>query len=258
MKVYDLFVSGGKDSTVAAVLGAEEAEREYAEARIVFINELKAFKIPENILETTPLDYVEKLSEWLGLDLVILEPEIDFWEGVKKWGYPTVFNKRWCFGFMKRDLLRRFAREERKSGFNPTWVTGIRRSESSRRSRMFRSKRYIFRVGNTYLEYYHPILDWDEEQVERFIESRGIPVNPLWEVGFSFECICMAGTGKSKLDKIILCMPELAKWLAEKDREIQKYRREGTGYIACLLNKKIRLHRYIEDRLKQSKITSYL
>jgi 3'-phosphoadenosine 5'-phosphosulfate sulfotransferase (PAPS reductase)/FAD synthetase len=257
--VYDLFVSGGRDSVVAATIGFQEAREKGAQARVVFINELKSFRIPENILPYSPLTYVRQFSEWLGVRLVVLEPNIDFWEGVKKWGYPLVYDKRWCFHFMKKKVLEKFAVNERRDGYSPTWVTGIRRSESSRRSEIFNRKRYIYKVGEVYLEYYHPILDWEGKQVEEYIVDRKIPVNPLWEIGFSFECLCMAGVSKKKLDRIMLEMPKLAEWLSQRDREVQACRKSGEpAYVNPLLREKITLYEYLEDRKKQSKITSYI
>jgi hypothetical protein len=60
------------------------------------------------------------------------------------------------------------------------------------------------------------------------------------------------------LDEIIAKAPKLARWLAEKDREIQWLRRSGPGYPAPLLDKKITLHEYIERKLRQPKLTDYM
>ena len=111
---------------------------------------------------------------------------------------------------------------------------------------------------NGFVEYYLPILDWNEDQVNRFIEEKSIPHNPAWDFGWSFECLCLAGTTIKKLDEIIAKAPELAKWLSEKDREIQWARRSGPGYLAPLLDKKMTLHEYIERKLRQPKLTQYI
>jgi 3'-phosphoadenosine 5'-phosphosulfate sulfotransferase (PAPS reductase)/FAD synthetase len=261
VRVYDLFVSGGKDSVVAATIAYEEAKRLGVPARIVFINELPAFGVPEDVLPFNPLKYVKLFSEWLGVDLVVLEPEFDFWEGVKRWGYPMLFHNRWCYDKIKASVLVKFIEQEIREGYyQRTWVLGIRISESRRRAKIWgsvRSKRYPYLFRGYWVEYYLPILDWTEEQVDRFIKERGIPHNPAWNFGWSFECLCLAGTTLRKVNEIIARAPKLAQWLAEKDREIQWHRRSCPGYPAPLLNKKIPLHEYIERKLKQQKLTEW-
>lgn len=262
--VYDLFVSGGKDSVVAATVACEEARRKGVPARVVFINELPAFKVPEDVLPFNPLDYVKQFSEWLGVDLVVLEPRIDYWEGVKQRGYPHIIGKRWCFELMKRAVLKEFVVREVREGYTSrTWVLGIRVNESSYRRKHWanaiKQNRWLTLVGGYRVEYYLPIATWTDEQVDRFIEERGIPVNPAWRYGFSFECLCLAGTPLSTLNRIIAELPKLAQWLAEKDREVQASRRNGEpGYILALLDRKMTLHEYIERKLGQPKLTQYM
>ena len=259
--IYDLFVSGGKDSVVAATIAFEEARQKGIPARVVFINELPAFGIPTEILPFNPLDYVKQFSEWLGVDLIVINVDFDYWEGVKKWGYPLLFHKRWCYDKMKVRALTKFVEQEIREGYRlRTWILGIRASESKRREKIWgsRSKRYTYWFQGYQVEYYLPILDWSEKQVESFIKKRGIPENPAWRFGWSFECLCMAGTTIKKLDEIIAEAPELAKWLAEKDGEVQVARRKGPAYPAPLLGKKMTLHEYVERKLKQPKLTQYL
>jgi 3'-phosphoadenosine 5'-phosphosulfate sulfotransferase (PAPS reductase)/FAD synthetase len=264
MGIYDLFVSGGKDSVAAAVIAYEEAKQKGIPARVVFINELPAFKVPEDVLPFNPLDYVRRFSEWLGVDLVVLEPKIDYWEGVKQRGYPHIIGKRWCFELMKRAVLKEFVVREIKEGYTSrTWVLGIRVYESSYRGKHWadavKRNRWLTLIGGYRVEYYLPIATWTEEQVERFIEERGIPKNPAWKYGFSFECLCMAGTPLSTIDRIIAELPKLAQWLAERDKEVQASRKNGEpGYILALLDKRMTLYKYIERKLRQPKLTQFM
>jgi 3'-phosphoadenosine 5'-phosphosulfate sulfotransferase (PAPS reductase)/FAD synthetase len=261
-EIYDLFVSGGKDSVVAATVAFEEARRKGVPARVVFINEIPAFKVPIEILPFNPLDYVREFAKWLNADLVIVDVNFDFWEGVKKWGYPLLLNRRWCYDKMKVAALVKFVEQEIREGYNRrVWVLGIRADESRRRKKIWGSlgkKRNLYWLKGYRVEYYLPILDWIEEQVERFIKERGIPRNPAWSFGWSFECLCMAGTTIRKLDEIIVRAPKLALWLAEKDKEIQATRKNGPAYPAPLFDKKMTLHEYVEKKLKQPRLTQYL
>jgi 3'-phosphoadenosine 5'-phosphosulfate sulfotransferase (PAPS reductase)/FAD synthetase len=257
-RLFDLFVSGGKDSVAAAVLGLEEAKKEGAEARVVFINELKAFEVPEGLFPTTPLDYVKKFSEWLGVDLLVLEPKQSFWEGVKQWGYPHLFQNRWCFDRLKWKQLEELAYAEAKQGYFSVWVSGIRRLESRERLKRYKEKRYRYRVGRRTVEFFHPILDWTDYEVESFIRERKIPTNPLWSLGFSCECLCLAGTTRRRLDRIIAQMPQLAKWLAEKDEEVQRHRRKGPSFPSPLLEEKVTLCEYVRKKLNEPKLTIWV
>jgi len=262
MEVYDLLVSGGKDSVVSATIAYEEAKRLGIPTRVVFINELPAFQVPTDILPFNPLDYVKRFSEWLGVELIVLEPKINYWEGVKKWGYPHLIGKRWCFDRMKMGVLKEFVVREVKEGYlKRTWVLGIRVNESNYRRRFWREalrrNRILTLIGGYRVELYLPIANWDDDQVERFIKEKGIPENPAWSYGWSFECLCMAGTTLKTLDMIIDRAPELARWLAEKDKEVQASRKEP-AYILALLHKKMTLHEYIEKKLKQPRLTQFI
>jgi 3'-phosphoadenosine 5'-phosphosulfate sulfotransferase (PAPS reductase)/FAD synthetase len=262
VKVYDLFVSGGRDSVVAATIAYEEAKQLGIPARVVFINELPAFKVPEDVLPFNPLEYVREFARWLNVDLVIIDVDFNYWEGVKKWGYPMLFHHRWCYDKIKASALVKFVEQEIRDGYSQrTWVLGIRVNESWRRAKIWGSvgsKRYPYWFRGYRVEYYLPILDWSEWQVNRFIEERGIPRNPAWQFGWSFECLCMAGTTIKKLDEIIAKAPELARWLAERDREVQAVRRNGPAYPAPLFDRKVTLHEYVEKKLKQPRLTQYL
>jgi len=259
--VYDLFVSGGRDSVVAATIAYEEAKQLGIPARVVFINELPAFKVPEDVLPFNPLDYVREFAGWLNVDLVVVDVDFDYWEGVKRWGYPMLFHHRWCYDKMKARALVRFLEQEIKEGYRQrTWVLGIRVSESRRREKIWGSvgKRYPYWFRGYRVEYYLPILDWSEWQVNRFIEEKGIPRNPAWDFGWSFECLCLAGTTLKRLDEIIAKAPRLALWLAQKDKEVQSVRRNGPAYPAPLLDRKVTLHEYVEKKLRQPRLTQYL
>jgi 3'-phosphoadenosine 5'-phosphosulfate sulfotransferase (PAPS reductase)/FAD synthetase len=257
-RVCDLFVSGGKDSVVAAVIGFREAVEKGAEARVVYIDEFRAFKVPEELVRDDPVDYVRAFAEWLGADLVVIAPEFDYWEGVKMWGYPAIFNKRWCYEFLKKRPLREFLASELRQGLRPVWVTGVRRRESERRERLYHSPKYVHRYeGVGTVEYYHPILDWSDKMVDDFIRENGIPENRLWRLGFSCECLCMAGMSLRRLDKLIAERPDLVAWLAAMDLEVQSNRRRGPAYVAPLMAKRVTLSQYVMDRMRQRRMDDY-
>jgi len=257
-KIYDLFVSGGRDSVVAATVAYDEARQQGVECRVVYINVLKAFEVPEGLLPHNPLDYVRRFTEWLGADLVVIEPKFNYWEGVKRWGYPHLVHRRWCFQHLKKEPLIEFTEGEVREGYEPVHVLGIRWEESWLRARKFPSKWEVWKVGSVWVKQYFPILDWSSEKVRRYIKERGVPENPLWSVGFSCECLCMAGMSAKQLDRMISMYPDLFMWLAEKDREVQKYAKERETYVRPLCDLRIPLYKYVEEKLRQPTIEKFM
>jgi phosphoadenosine phosphosulfate reductase len=66
------------------------------------------------------------------------------------------------------------------------WISGIRRDQSPSRAgtpKVDRSERYqVWKI--------HPLADWSEEDVWRYIDANDIPYNPLHDVGYrSIGCI---------------------------------------------------------------------
>jgi len=257
-KVYDLWVSGGKDSIVASLIALSKAKSEGAKYRIVFIDEISAFQIPDRrILPHDPLIYVSAFSKSINAELVILRPAFNYWDGVKRWGYPLIFHDRWCKKYLKDEPTKRFALDEYKQNYKPVWVLGIRRNESDRRKEIYKNiKEYEWKkVNHVWVKYWYPILTWDDEQVNQFIKEHNIPKNPLWSFGHSLECLCFAGTSYQKFVKIINSSQELSKFLYEKDKEVQSKRRSNTPAFICpLLQKRIPLYKYIENLQKQEKL----
>ena len=142
--------------------------------------------------------------------------------------------------------------QEAEEGLDPVWVVGIRRGESRRRSKLFRTEYTRWKVGRHYTRYWFPILNCSERDVRDIIKQHNPPTNPLWRYGFSFECLCLAGMSRRKLDELIVRFPKLALYLAEKDEEVQRYMRRGASYPTPLLDVKVPLHVYVRRRLREN------
>jgi 3'-phosphoadenosine 5'-phosphosulfate sulfotransferase (PAPS reductase)/FAD synthetase len=247
------FFSGGKDSAVASHIAYIYAKKHSMDFKLVHVN--TGINIPETEA------YVEKYAKWLGAELTVLKPKIDYWEGVKKWGYPTYFEKRWCFHHLKQDPIVDFMLSEMRRGvLHPTYVLGVRRNESRFRMETYGRKWYVRHDRVTY-KVWLPILHWDEKLIYNYIKHYNIPENPVWKkLGWSGECLCLAGTSLRNLDRLIDNYPDVAKMMAEKDKEIQKLRRSNKhpeGYPTPLLNLKIPLWKYVEERKKQKKLFEF-
>lgn len=58
------------------------------------------------------------------------------------------------------------------------WLAGLRRSQSSTREAL-----QFVQVQNKITKI-HPILDWDNRSVHRYLTEHGLPYHPLWEKGY--------------------------------------------------------------------------
>ncbi len=58
------------------------------------------------------------------------------------------------------------------------WLAGLRRSQASTRESLG-----FVQVQNRITKI-HPILDWDNRTVHRYLTEHGLPYHPLWETGY--------------------------------------------------------------------------
>jgi phosphoadenosine phosphosulfate reductase len=59
------------------------------------------------------------------------------------------------------------------------WLAGLRRSQASTREGLA-----VVQAQNKITKI-HPILDWDNRQLHRYLEANGLPYHPLWEQGYA-------------------------------------------------------------------------
>jgi phosphoadenosine phosphosulfate reductase len=59
-----------------------------------------------------------------------------------------------------------------------TWFTGIRRQQASSRSDLS-----VLRVQHGRLKM-HPVIDWSNRDVHRYLQKHELPYHPLWEQGY--------------------------------------------------------------------------
>jgi len=256
--VHDGWFSGGRDS--AAACHYAYTKKRARPFRLVFVDE--GCLIPDTA------KYIQEYADWLGAELVVLRPEADFWEHVKVGGYPHLFNRRWCYELLKRKPMLEFLRQELREGLKPVWITGMRLQESRRRARMLKDMTsekpypYEYEPGLVALNW-HPILHWTGGQVRRYLAENKIPVNPVWDLGWSGECPCMAGMTRRQLDRIIARYPEVAEKLAELDRQVQAVRKRQEPTVPTPLldvakkrKRWVPLHEYVREKSKQRNLSS--
>ena len=229
---YYVLFSGGKDSLVALHLSNRIA-------RDLNIDYLSALHIDTTIAWPENLEYVRRTCEKLKVPLFIIRPRVDFFERVKKLGFPSV-TRRWCTKYLKFFPTKRFL----KRHHFVILIDGIRSSESSARARRYKEEfsRY-WNLKNRYVV--HPILRWTEREVSNYIRSEGLEVNPLYETYGSSGCyFCPFITNQRHYLRLRLNHPELFRKILEAEEGMK-----GSSAFLCHHGKKI----YAKD-LKDQKL----
>lgn len=88
--------------------------------------------------------------------------------------YESVENRKECCAIRKVEPLRRALKGKK------IWITGIRGEHSGNRSGM---QQLEWDESNGIVKY-HPLLNWNFEEVKSFIRKHNIPYNPLHDRGF--------------------------------------------------------------------------
>lgn len=139
-------------------------------------------KIPVVLVDTGYLfpetyAFIDQMVERLGLELRVYRPLLGpVWQ-------ETRFGKLWEAG---AEGIRRYNRmnkvepmdralKELKVG---TWFSGLRRSQSDTRSQISVLQQHgrIVKV--------HPIADWSNRDVHRYLQKYKLPYHPLWNKGY--------------------------------------------------------------------------
>ena len=149
----ELSYSGGKDSDVILELA-------------------KMAGIPfEAIYKNTTIDPPGTIAHCKENGVTILQPKKTFLQIVEQKGQPSRFARFCC------EELKEYKVYDRA-------IQGIRRCESSARSKRYKEPEYC-RVYNKKdkVRIYLPILEWSDTDVEQFIKMRGIKCAPVYYDG---------------------------------------------------------------------------
>ncbi len=139
-------------------------------------------KIPVILIDTGYLfketyQFIDELTAKLDLNLKIYRTDVSpAWQESR-------FGELWSQGLQgierynhmnKKEPMERALKELRAS----TWFSGLRRSQSKSRAETqpIEFKRGRYKV--------HPIFDWTDRDVGRYLKQHGLPYHPLWEKGY--------------------------------------------------------------------------
>jgi len=158
--------SGGRYSLVLLHL----ALRALGEAKAVYVD--TTISLPECS------EFVEEICDEWGVELrVVRREDVDFWELVKRRGFPHR-RFRWCMGEFKSIPLRLFS--ESFEG-HVLHLAGTSMYESSMRKKVYSIRgryHYNYSIGSYVL---HPMLKWTEGMVYDYIEAHSLRINPCYE-----------------------------------------------------------------------------
>jgi len=219
-------LSGGKDSTLTALKMSDENRLEgviYIDTGIG-LNETK--------------EYVEDLSYRFDWPLRIFNGYTSYDAYVLKHGFPTPAGHSQIMHILKLDSVRRFiSRYKKEEGKTPLLFSGVRSSESDRRSKW--ARRFQFYQG-AYWDC--PIFHYGDEQVWELHYKSKIPINSAYgTIGKSGDCLCGAFgnlTEKKIIEKFYPYLSDHINYLEENTKS-EKYNIWGnTDKPICSLRAK--------------------
>lgn len=195
--------SGGKDSLATYTYLKSLAQGDTSRLTAIYVDTTAGVQ--------GSMDYVKRVSRYLGTTLIIVRPRVDYFTLASKWGIPS-FCFRWCCRELKIKPIQEFLKtiKEPKVVFD-----GIRAAESAIR------RQYIpiwYHPGFECLSV-SPIFHWSDEQVDSFINQNGIPKTLLHSLGSSTECWCGAYKTESDFRNLYDLDRELFHKLAELENK---------------------------------------
>lgn len=191
-------------------------------------------------------EYVEKLSQELGLKLIIADADDAFRSSFKIFG-PPARDYRWCCKVIKLAPISRVVNKLFPRG--AISIVGVRRYESSARAR---SPRVWVNKWLPKLISASPIMDWTALDVWMYIFMKKLKVNPMYSMGFNrLGCWLCPACNVADFIKVENKFPrmwalwesELAKWYMHKKlnnifKELELWRwRKIPGNVIMFLRK---------------------
>ena len=192
----EISYSGGKDSDVILEL-----------ARMAGI----PFEV---IYKQTTIDPPGTTRHAVENGATIIRPKKSFLQLVSEYGMPTRYY-RFCCSRLKEYKIHSRA------------VQGIRRCESTKRLARYKEPEFCRTYSKTEkARIYLPILEWTDEDVERFVRERGIKCAPVYYTDGHFDvtkrlgCICCPLQSRKKLIEQYKMYP---RFLLAEIKAIQRY-----------------------------------
>jgi len=187
-KINDAFVSLSAEQRVAQAAellpGAHVLTSSFGAQAAVMLHLVNQVipKIPVILIDTGYLfpetyRFIDDLTERLDLNLKVVRSDASpAWQESR-------FGKLWDQGLAGIEQYNRITKQEpldralRELGAE-TWFAGLRRAQAQTRAHIapIEFKRGRYKV--------HPLFDWTDRDVGKYLEKHELPYHPLWEKGY--------------------------------------------------------------------------
>ena len=199
---YYVAFSGGKDSSVILALAKLSGVK---------------FDAHHNLTTIDPPELVRFVVD-RHPEVVIDRPERSMLKKLETKGMPTRMG-RWCCEYLKE-----------RSGSGRFVVTGVRWAESRRRAQRRMVESCYKDTGKRYL---HPIIEWTDEDVWKFIREQNVPYCGLYDEGFKrLGCLFCPIAGRKQKARERLLYPRYEKLFVRAFQRL-KENREAAGKHSC-------------------------
>ena len=133
--------------------------------------------IDSGYLFTETYQFIDQLSERLNLNLQVYSARISpVWQEAR-------YGQLWQKGKSGIDRYNRINKVEPmdralRELAATTWFAGLRRDQSSTRAALpvLRLQQNRFKI--------HPLVDWNNRDIHRYLSQHDLPYHPLWEKGY--------------------------------------------------------------------------
>lgn len=121
--------------------------------------------------------FVDELVERLGLDLRVYRPRLSAAWQEARYGRRWEQGERGIEDYNRENKVEPMERALSELGAG-TWIAGLRRQQSASRERL----PVVSGDGERWK--LHPIIDWSDRDVHRYLTRHRLPYHPLWEKGY--------------------------------------------------------------------------
>lgn len=191
-----VLISGGKDSTATLFKVLET----HTPKEVIGLHCYTGWD------SSITLNYIKELEDFTKVKIHYTKPAMSMLEIIKK--YKPNLTIRKCTNLLKEIPTRNFIRQFRE---DILFFNGVRKDESSARNKrylninpdeIYEDKVFSIKKQKVYVQY--PIINFNEEEVFKYIKENGFYPNPLYEMGYNrvgcFPCIC------GSIKELKLCM----------------------------------------------------
>lgn len=178
--------SGGKDSLVALDLATR-------------VGIQKAVFCDTTIEFNETYDYIQRISNFYDIDIIIVRAPTDFFSMIEQVTIPSR-RQRWCCEVFKFGPLGKWAIENNVNAY----ITGLRRSESVAR----RNYTEIDKNPLVPAVQLNPLIEWKADQVWEYIHKYNLPVNDLYDYFKRIGCWCCPFNTNEEWERIKQFAPD--------------------------------------------------